>query len=130
MPLSTVDENVTDCEIDDPELTSSKKHLMQRATPLSLVDILRNKYKHFNIIETMRDDNRPNPMFVVTITLKNPPEGCRPLQGVSYEPNKQRARHMAAQSFLKAMYPSSATYTWTKVVQLITTHKDPFIFVT
>ena len=96
MPLSSLDENITDCEIDDPELTSSKKHLMSRATPLSLVDIIRNKYKHFNIIETMRDDMRPNPTFTVTIKLTNPPEGCRPLLGVSNETNKQRARHMAA----------------------------------
>jgi hypothetical protein len=62
---------------------------MQRATPLSLVDILRNKYKNFKIMETMRDDSRPNnPNFSVTIKLVNPPEGCRPISGVSYESNK------------------------------------------
>lgn len=88
-PLAAcVDDNVTDCEIDDPELTSTKKHLMLRATPLSLVDIIRNKYKHFSIIETMEDDSRPNPTYTVTIKLKNPPEGVRPLQGISHEPSK------------------------------------------
>jgi hypothetical protein len=83
-----MDENVTDCEIDDPELTSTKKHLMLRATPLSLVDIIRNKYKHFSITETMKDDSRPNPTYTVTIKMINPPEGVRPLQGISHEPSK------------------------------------------
>ena len=83
-----IDENVTDCEIDDPELTLSKKHLMQRATPLSLVDIIRNKYKHFTIIESMEDDNRQNPTFKVTIKLINPPAGFSLIQGISKEPSK------------------------------------------
>ncbi len=61
---------------------------MTRATPLSLVDIIRNKCKQFNIVETMRDDERAIPSFTVTIRLTNPPEGCRTFQGVSNEISK------------------------------------------
>ena len=44
------------------------------------------------------------------------------------ESNKQKARHVAAQRFLKKLYPSSH-YTWKKCTLLITTLKEPLTLV-
>ena len=45
-----------DCEIDDILLLTTKKHLMSKHTPLSLVNILQSKHKALNIIESLEED--------------------------------------------------------------------------
>ena len=117
-----------DCEIDDPQLLDSKKHLMARSTPLSLVNILQNKYKDLLISESLTE-NLPrhkgvNATYNCIIRIEAP--GYEAYQGSSLEPSKQRARQVAAQRFIKSLF-TSGYHTWNKAIQMITTVKDPLI---
>ena len=42
-----------DCEVDDPELMFSKKHLTRKLTPLSVVRLVMDKHKEIEIIENI-----------------------------------------------------------------------------
>ena len=95
-----------DCEIDDPQLLDSKKHLMSKSTPLSLVNILQNKYKDLVISESL-SENLPrhkglNATYTCLIKIDSP--GYEAYQGQSLEPSKQRARQVAAQRFIKSLF--------------------------
>jgi hypothetical protein len=121
----------TDCEIDDIELLISKKHLMVKATPLSLVNVLQSKYPKLNITEQLVEDGKDipgarhnNPNFICTVKMNSMPQYV----GVSLEPNKQRARHVAAQRFLKSLFASNS-FTWNKICHLIITLKEPLALV-
>jgi hypothetical protein len=87
-----------DCEIDDPQLLDSKKHLMSRSTPLSLVNILQNKYKDLliseSLTETLPRHKGLNATYTCLIKIDAP--GYESYQGSSLEPSKQRARQVAA----------------------------------
>ncbi len=92
-----------DCEIDDPELLGTKKHLTSRGQPLGLIEALKGKHKTLGFIENLepgKDLKTNKPYFTVTWTLKGYPS----ITGKSQDFNKQKARHMAAQRFLKALF--------------------------
>ena len=44
-------QDVTDCEIDDPELLGLKKHLTIRGQPLQLIESLKGKHKTLSFLE-------------------------------------------------------------------------------
>jgi hypothetical protein len=101
---------------------------MSRSTPLSLVNILQNKYKDLLISESLTE-NLPrhkglNATYTCLIKIDAP--GYEPYQGSSLEPSKQRARQVAAQRFIKSLF-TSGYFTWNKAIQMITSVKDPLI---
>lgn len=44
-----------DCEIDDPELLTNKKHLMSKVTPIGLINVLQAKHKELGITERLSE---------------------------------------------------------------------------
>ena len=58
---------VTDCALDDPELFTTKRHLLMKTTPLSLVNQLQSKHKNLNITETIVQEDPPRFGYTVTI---------------------------------------------------------------
>ena len=87
--------NAVDCEIDDPELLGSKKHLTSRGQPLGLVEALKGKHKNLGFIENLepgKDLKTNKPFFTATWTLKGYPN----IVGKKEDFNKQKARHVAA----------------------------------
>ena len=113
---------------------TSKKHLLAKTTPLSLINVLQAKHRNLLITETLAEDtshlpsgaarSNSNPMYIATIQM-----GAKPfIKAIALESSKQKARHVAAQKFLKALFPQPC-YTWNKVSNLITTVKDPLTLV-
>jgi hypothetical protein len=101
-------------------LLDSKKHLMSKSTPLSLVNILQNKYKDLIISESL-SENLPrhkglNATYTCLIKIDSP--GYEAYQGQSLEPSKQRARQVAAQRFIKSLFSRSCGgyHTWNKAI--------------
>ena len=92
-----------DCEIDDPQLLAEKKHLTTRGQPLTIMESLKGKHKALSfqeLLEPGKDPATGKAFFTVTWCLKGYPS----IQGVSQDFNKQKARHLAAQRMLKALF--------------------------
>ncbi len=63
-----------DCEIDDPELTTTKKHLMGKLSPLSIVKFLQDKHKEYDIQEEVTQFKHPllnQQCFSATLYLRD-----------------------------------------------------------
>jgi len=101
-----------DAELDDPELMFAKKHLCTKFTPLAVVKNLEAKHKELSfqeIFDESKDHAKNQTVYTITFGIK----GFN-VSGQASDYNKQRARHIAAQRFLKALFPK--TYTWNKVI--------------
>jgi hypothetical protein len=107
-----------------------KKHLTSRGQPLGLLEALKGKHKSLGFIENLlpgKDLKTNKAYFTATWSLKGYPN----IVGESQDYNKQKARHMAAQRFLKALFlnPESkfkgSHPTWNVVVDQILSKKTP-----
>ncbi|TNV80351.1 hypothetical protein FGO68_gene6112 [Halteria grandinella] len=124
------EEAVVDCALDDPEMLTTKSHLIKKVTPLSLINVLQAKHPKLNITERLMEipqragsgSVKINPKFSCVIETLG---SSQTLKAESVEANKKQARHVAAQRFLKMLFPQAHIYTWNKVSQLVTTMKEP-----
>ena len=110
-----------DADLDDPELMFAKKHLCTKYTPLTVVKSLEAKHKELSfqeIIDESKDHSKNQNVYTITFGIKGFDVAAK-----ASDYNKQRARHIAAQRFLKALFPK--TYTWNKVIQVLTSLKEP-----
>jgi hypothetical protein len=121
---------VEDCEIDDMELMGSKKHLTTRGQPLTVIEGFKGKHKSLSFEETVekgKDLKTNKDMFTVTWSLKG-----YQIQGSVADSNKQKARHMAAQRFLKALFHNKHSllqgthFTWISMLDFVQ-KKKPLI---
>ena len=120
-----------DCEIDDLELMNTKKHLTTRGQPLTIVEGLKGKHKTLSfeeLVEKGKDLKTNKDVFTVTWALKG-----YGIQGSVADPNKQKARHMAAQRFLKALFHNKHSllpdthFTWNSMLDFVGQKKKPLI---
>ena len=78
---------VSDCEIDDPELFTSKKHLIAKLSPLSIVKSLADKHKEVTFVEDGSQHKHPllnQTMYVVNFSIK----GMAEISGMAEDINK------------------------------------------
>lgn len=119
-------ESVNDCALDDPDMFTLKSHLIRKVTPLSLINVLQSKHPKLNItehlVEIPNKNTKLNPRYSCSIEALG---STLRLRAESFESNKKLARHVAAQRFLKVLFPQGHIYTWNKVSQLVTTMKEP-----
>ena len=62
-----------DCEIDDPEIFTSKKHLAEKTSPLNVIKALEGKHKNLSFKEEVqehKDHAKGCNIFTVTWSLK------------------------------------------------------------
>ncbi|CDW87208.1 UNKNOWN [Stylonychia lemnae] len=110
-----------DTEIDDPELMQSKKHLCQKFTPLTVVKSLEGKHKNLNFQEHLsesKDTLKNMNVYTIIFSIRG-----YEFEGRATDYNKQRARQVAAQRFLKSLFPK--TFTWKRVILHLTQLKEP-----
>ncbi|TNV78561.1 hypothetical protein FGO68_gene13150 [Halteria grandinella] len=125
-------ELVPDCEIDDLELMGTKKHLTQKGQPLTLVEALKGKHKNLGFVEHMDQGKElasNKTFFTVTWSIQGYPN----ISGSFTDFNKQKARHTAAQRFLKTLFhnPNSLLgdkrFSWMSLIDYIQSRKQPLI---
>ena len=66
-------QHAIDCEIDDPELTGTKKHLSSRGGALNMIEALKGKHKNLGFIELLdkeRDLKTNKDVFTSTWSLR------------------------------------------------------------
>lgn len=111
------------------ELMGSKKHLTLKGQPLTVMEGLKGKHKTLNfeeIIEKHKDLKTNKDIFTITWQLKG-----YDISGSVVDPNKQKARHMAAQRFLKALFHNKHSllqgthFTWIAMLEFISQKKKP-----
>eukprot|EP00347_Sterkiella_histriomuscorum_P012588 403367994 len=113
---------VEDAKIDDVDLMYGKKHLCQKYTPLTIIKSLEGKHKNLSFQENIsesKDLKKNHSIFTVEVSLKGYPK----FQGVHVDNNKQRARTIAGQRFLKSLFPLDVT--WNGVISLVSGNKEP-----
>lgn len=95
-----------------------------------MVEGLKGKHKNLGFIEHVepgRDVATNKPYFTVTWSLN----GYKDITGVAQDFNKQKARHLAAQRFLKALFnnPESLLkgthFTWISLLEYVSSNKRP-----
>ena len=105
-----------DVHIDDPELFTTKRELMDKFTPLSTTNAIQSKHK--DICISRKDSVRKNPenqmtmlySFYITISTLN-------IQGHAEEATKKLAQHKACQQFLKNLFPKGTT--WNDAIDIV-----------
>ena len=113
--------DLKDAYINDPELFRTKKHLLDKFTPLSLIHALNGKFPSVGI--NLKASDRKNPSDGATILfgyLVNLPNSS--ISGFSEEPKKQLAQQRACQYFLKNLFPPGTT--WREVTQIVQHDKE------
>ncbi|CDW88214.1 UNKNOWN [Stylonychia lemnae] len=112
---------VYDCKLDDPQLMTGKKHLCEKYTPLTVIKALEGKHKKLSFQEAVaesKDLKKNVNVYTCTFQLKGYDR-----VGTHTDFNKNRARQMAAQKFLKALFPTD--FTWKAVERLVQSSKEP-----
>lgn len=106
--LQEIEQNL-DAFMDDPELLKSKKSLVDKFTPCSVVNSLKGKFKDHGI--TAHDSRRRNPstlssdLFMHTVRLEK-----LGVQGQAEELSKKSAQQRASQLFLKNLFPKGTSW--------------------
>jgi hypothetical protein len=111
---------VKDAHIDDPELFRSKKHLLDKFTPVSLLHAMKGKFPSCGLNEKASDRKNPadgTNLFGHQVNLPN-----SSISGFAEEPKKQLAQQRACQSFFKNLFPVGTT--WREVTYIIQHDKE------
>ena len=114
-----------DAEIDDIELTTTKRHLCNKFQPVSVIHALQGKHKKLSFQESTSETKDPIkncPIFKFTWFLKG-----YDIVGEHSDPSKQKAKTIAAQRFLKALFPKG--YTWNQLQKHMMTFKEPLQYI-
>lgn len=110
-----------DAYIDDPELLTSKKALIDKFTPMSVINSLKGKIKDHGI--TSRDGRRKDPATLSTDLFKHTILIERlGVSGTAEEPSKKGAQQRASQLFLKQLFPAGTS--WLQMINIIQNDKD------
>lgn len=102
-----------DCRLDDPELFTTKKHLMLKGqNPLSLINALSAKWKTGGRLIDLNNctEAKKGGQSIFNVKIGVP---RTQLIGEATETSKQKAKMVAAQMFLKAFFPKGFTWNMT-----------------
>ena len=109
-----------DCHLDDPDLFTSKKHLCEKFTPLSVTHAILGKFPNSGI--TSSKSERKNPADGASMLFSHIVTSANGVQGFAEEGNKKLAQQRACQVYEKNLFPKGTT--WKDMIEIVQNDKE------